>query len=489
MNGQPSTERPAFHDPSETPSLWQRLKYYCTPVDGRFEDLRQGAWYLNVFRDFTAGLIVAMVAIPLAMGFAMASGLPPAMGIVGGAVAGLVGALFGGSKYQVYGPTAAFIPVIAAIMAKHGGTKENPSFDFLIWCSILAGIVLIIMGIARLGRLVARVPNSIVVGFTIGIAITIAMSQIEQVFGFHSELPKKLHAKIIGIAQNIGEFNVYALIIAAGTFFVTKYLLKISKFIPAPLIALGLALVASQTIFSSAHMPVVQDKFGAIPSNLIRVTLPSAISLTPSLLFDLLYFVTAIVFVSGIESLLCSRMADRLADNRGTPYNPNKELWGQGWVQILVVMFNGFPHTGALARTATNIKVGAISPLAGVFKFVCKLLLAVYLAAWLNVVPMACIGGILLFVAINMVKPAEVREVWRHNHFHAWLMVYTAVMVAMTDFLVGVLSALVIYGVLYRFLDRPQPAAEVERESPQRGHLHSPIGKPALAKQPQGQST
>ena len=173
------------------------------------------------------------------------------------------------------------------------------------------------------------------------------------------------------------------------------------------------------------------------------------------MIWDLIYFVIAIVFVSGVESLLCSRMADRLADNRGMPFNPNKELWGQGWVQILVPLFNGFPHTGALARTATNIKVGAVSPLAGVFKFALKLMLAVYLARWLEMVPMACIGGILMFVAVNMVKPAEVREVWNHNRFHAGLMVYTAVMVPVTDFLIGVLSALVLYGVLHRFFDTP----------------------------------
>jgi MFS superfamily sulfate permease-like transporter len=150
-------------------------------------------------------------------------------------------------------------------------------------------------------------------------------------------------------------------------------------------------------------------------------------------------------------------MADRLADNKGTPYNPNKELWGQGWVQALVVLFNGFPHTGALARTATNIKVGAVSPLAGIFKFTLKLLLAVFLASWLNVVPMACIGGILVFVAVNMVKPVEVRYVWKQGRFHAGMMVYTAVMVPMTDFLIGVLSALVLYGLLYRFFDRAPP--------------------------------
>src|SRR5688500_13163566 len=114
-------------------SFIERLKHYFNPVDGRFEDLTKGSWKLNVFKDFTAGLIVAMVAIPLAMGLAMASGLPPEMGIVGGAVAGLIGALFGGSKYQVYGPTAAFIPVILGITSKYGRTPENPNYDFLIW--------------------------------------------------------------------------------------------------------------------------------------------------------------------------------------------------------------------------------------------------------------------------------------------------------------------------------------------------------------------
>ena len=198
-------------------------------------------------------------------------------------------------------------------------------------------------------------------------------------------------------------------------------MLKVSKFIPAPLIALGLATLIASTVWTDKGLSVVKDKYGAIPENLLRFTLPGAIELTPTVIWDLIYFVIAIVFVSGVESLLCSRMADRLADNKGTPFNPNKELWGQGWVQMLVPLFNGFPHTGALARTATNIKVGAVSPLAGVFKFALKLMLAFYLARWLEMVPMACIGGILLFVAVNMVKPAEVREVWNHNRFHAAL--------------------------------------------------------------------
>jgi SulP family sulfate permease len=379
------------------------------------------------------------------------------MGIVGGAMAGLVGALFGGSKYQVYGPTAAFIPVIAGITAKYGGTPENPSYDFLIWCSILSGVVLICLGLARLGRIVAMVPNSIVVGFTIGIAVVIAMSQVEQVLGLKAKLPYGFFNKLRGIAENLNEFNLYAVLIAALTFVVTKLLLKMSKYAPAPLIALGLATLLSSTVWADKGLTLIIDKYGAIPDNLIRVTLPGPLTLTAGVVWDMAYFVVAIVFVSGVESLLCSRMADRLADNRGAPYNPNKELWGQGWVQIVVVLLNGFPHTGALARTATNIKVGAVSPLAGIFKFALKLTLAIFLARWLETVPMACIGGILMFVAVNMVKPAEVREVWRHSRFDAVMMIYTAVMVVVTDFLIGVLSALVVYFIARRILNRRRP--------------------------------
>jgi sulfate permease, SulP family len=441
--------------PLSDATLSSRLRYFCTPIDGRFEDLRKGAWYLNVFRDFTAGLIVAMVAIPLAMGFAMASGLPPEMGIVGGAVAGLIGALFGGSKYQVYGPTAAFIPVIAAITSKYD------SYTFLIWCSILAGIVLMVLGLTRMGRIAAAVPNSIVVGFTIGIAAVIGLSQVEQVLGLQAKLGTSAGEKFAGIFAHGHEFNAYALALAVMTFSVTKSLLGISKYLPAPLIALGAATFLGATVWADKGLALIRDKYGAIPDNLVQLTPPGALELTPTVVWDLFYFATAIVFVSGVESLLCSRMADRLAGNKGLPYNPNKELWGQGCVQCLVVLFNGFPHTGALARTATNIKVGAISPLAGIFKFALKLLLAISLARWLEIVPMACIGGILMFVAFNMVKPSEVREVLGQSRFHVCLMVYTAVMVPATDFLVGVLSALVIYAVLYRFFEEPRPVLAI----------------------------
>jgi SulP family sulfate permease len=225
--------------------MWSQLKLFLNPFfDGRYEDMR-GQWKSTVVRDFTAGLMVAMVAIPLAMGFAIASGLNPVHGIVGGAFAGFIGALFGGSKFQVYGPTAAYIPIIFGIMVTFGGDGEQilpekyaTGYGVLIFCSVCSGLILACLGIFRLGRFVAKVPHSIVVGFTIGIALTIALTQLGDIVGTKTSLPYHLIPKLKVIAQHIDEFNIYALFLAAGTFFVTKYLLKISVFIPGPLIAI-----------------------------------------------------------------------------------------------------------------------------------------------------------------------------------------------------------------------------------------------------------
>jgi len=458
LNEQPAPERDNTH-------LLGRLLYFLNPIDGRYEDLPKGSWKLNVMRDFAAGLIVAMVAIPLAMGFAMASGLRPEQGIVGGAVAGLVGALLGGSKYQVYGPTAAFIPVIAGIMATY-------DLGFLILASLIAGVILMLMGVTRLGRLSKLVPHSIVVGFTIGIAVVIALSQIGEVLGLKAALGYGFLDKVTGVIANIGGVNWYAVTLGLLTFLITKYLLKISPFIPGPLIALAVATGLSSTVFAGKGLTLIKDKYGAIPTDFFVFNAPMAIPLDSKTLWDLAYFVAAIVFVSAVESLLCSRMADRLAENKGTPFNPNKELWGQGAVQILIPLFNGFPHTGALARTATNIKVGAISPLAGIFKAVLKLALAAFLARYLELVPMACIGGILLYVSTAMVKPAEVKEALAMSKYHVGLMIYTAAMVVVTDFLTGVLSATVIYAAGYLIGKRIEARREKKATEP----VYSPAG-------------
>jgi MFS superfamily sulfate permease-like transporter/carbonic anhydrase/acetyltransferase-like protein (isoleucine patch superfamily) len=420
--------------------LAKRLKYYLTPNDGRFEDLAHDNVILNVFRDAMAGLVVAMIAIPLAMGMAIASGLRPEQGIVGGAVAGLVGALFGGSKYQVYGPTAAFIPIIAAIMAQY-------DHGFLVAASLLAAVVLWVMSFTGMGRHVRMVPHSIIVGFTIGIAVTIALSQLGEMFGLHVKLGYDFIEKMKGVYEHFGTLEIEAVALTVGTLLLTKFLARVSPFLPAPLLALGLGVMLTQTIMSDGGLPLVGTKYGEIPALAVIFTPPHLPETSPSVIYDLIYAATAIVFVAAIESLLCSRMADRLANNTRRPFDPEKELWGQGHVMAIVPLLNGFPHTGALARTATNIKLGAISPLAGIFKAVFKLLIAFYLASFLGLIPMACIAGILLYVAMNMVKKGEIDEVLEQGRGHVWLMIYTAIAVIMTDFLRGVLSALVIYAI------------------------------------------
>jgi MFS superfamily sulfate permease-like transporter len=481
-----------------------------------------------------------MMAIPLAMGFAMASGLKPEQGIVGGAIAGLVGALFGGSKYQVYGPTAAFIPVIAGLIVMY-----TPLYGFeaahgaLVLAAMVSGLILMVMGLTGMGKLANLVPHSIVVGFTIGIAVTIALSQVGEVLGLHAgfrltehelvelghkgvppavveklrtvadqefatrtkfldrlqamltadelaaarapvlkeaelRMPPHFFEKVRVIQAHLGEFKGDALLLAIVTFLITNYLLKISIYIPAPLIAIGGGIALSFALHDP-ELTTIGGKYGAIPTDFFVFTPPALPAWNWTVLRDVGYLVVAIVFVSGVESLLCSRMADRLADNRGTPFNPNKEFWGQGLVQIFVPLLNGFPHTGALARTATNIKLGAVTPLAGIFKCFLKLLLAYFLASYLEMVPMACIGGILMWVAFNMVKPAEVKQVFAHNWFHVMLMAVTAVMVIITDFVTGVLSGMILYGVLFKFLDKPRsrpdaPAGKSPAADDGRGH-------------------
>lgn len=432
--------------------MFSRFVSFMTVFDNRFEDLERHNWKSTVYRDFSAGLIVAMTAIPMAMGFAMAMGMRPEQGIIAGAVACLVGRTFGGSKYQVYGPTAAFIPVIASLLSKY-------DHGFLILCSIVAGVILMVMGLAGAGRIAKLVPNSIIVGFTVGIGVTIALTNLDSILGVQFE-GSGIGGVLTGIAANVGNINGYALGIGLATFLVTRYLLRVSIFIPAPLIALGGATVLGATLFQGTGLTLIADQYGKIPNNFFVFTPPSMPALSATVLVDMAYFVFAIVFVSGIESLLCSSMADRLADNKRTPFNPDKEFWGQGLVQIITPLINGFPCTGALARTATSIKSGAVTPLAGYFKFALKLGMAYYMAQYLNLVPMACIGGILLWVSTNMVKPAEIKHVWGADRAHGLLMVYTAVMVPATDFLTGVLSALVIYFVFRKsFGDLPDPDA------------------------------
>lgn len=440
--------------------MLERLRLFLTFRDSRFEDLTAANYKCVVYRDMSAGLVTAMTAIPMAMGFAMAMGLRPEQGIIAGAMACLIGRTFGGSKYQVYGPTAAFIPVIFALMQKY-------DHGFLVAVSVAAGLLLCVFGLLGMGQIAKMVPNSIVVGFTVGIGITIAATNLYDVLGIQAAGGPNLVSKLAGVAEHAGEASGYAIVIGLMTFALTKLLLRLSIYIPAPLIAVGTASILAGTVWAGEGLTLVSTRYGNIPTNFFQFTPPSLPEMTPKVWLDFTYFTVAIAFVSGVESLLCSSMADRLAGNTKTPFNPDKEFWGQGLVQIITPLLNGFPCTGALARTATSIRAGAVTPLAGYFKFAFKLGMAVFLASWLESVPMACIGGVMLWVASNMINVREMRHVMATGRFHAGLMSYTAIVVPVTDFLTGVLSALVIYFVLRPFLEtnlEPLPQNAPARE-------------------------
>lgn len=448
-----------------------RLKLFFTFFDSRWEDLTKDRWAKIMYQDFSAGLIVAMTAIPMAMGFAMAMGMRPEHGIIAGALACVVGRTFGGSKYQVYGPTAAFIPVIAGLITKYGpasGGQFEVAHGFLVLVSIISGVILMVMGIFGAGKYAKLVPNSIIVGFTVGIAISIALTNFEAILGIESfedflgqdeDIHGGLIHNLIAAFGNIGIINIWSVFLGLLTFFMAKYLLKISIYIPGPIVAMGTATLLSATVLADKKIVLIKDLYGSIPNNFFKIQMPILPELTGTVIIDIIYFVLAIVFVSGVESILCSSMADKLANNDRTPFNPDKEFFGQGLVQIITPLVQGFPCTGALARTATSIKAGAKTPMAGYFKAVLKLTMAYYLAQYLELIPMACIGGILVWVASNMIKPSEISEIKKHGKFEFAIMLFTACMVPLTDFLTGVLSAMVIYFATKYFMkNKPKTA-------------------------------
>lgn len=319
-----------------------RLKLFFTFFDSRWEDFTKDSWKITVYRDFSAGLIVAMTAIPMAMGFAIAMGMRPEHGIIAGALACVVGRTFGGSKYQVYGPTAAFIPVIAALIFKYGpasGGNFEDAHGFLVLVSMISGVILIIAGFYGAGKYAKLVPNSIIVGFTVGIAMTIALTNFKDILGlksfsilFGSE--SNIFNKISYAFSNISIINPWAILIGLMTFIVTKVLLKISIFIPGPVIAMTTATVLASTLLADKNIILVKDLYGSIPNNFFIFTPPQLPNVTLGVIIDIFYFAGAIVFVSGVESILCSSMADKLAENKNTPFNPDKEFFEIGRAHV-----------------------------------------------------------------------------------------------------------------------------------------------------------
>jgi SulP family sulfate permease len=347
--------------------------------------------------DLIAGVTVGLVALPLAMAFAIASGVPPQAGIYCAIVTGFLISALGGSTTQIGGPTGAFVVVVLGIISRYG-------IDGLFTCTMLAGVLLVLMGITGLGALVKYFPRPVVVGFTNGIAILIASTQIRDFFGLRMEhVPGDFFHRMGAIAENFHTLNLVATIVGAASLAVMIVCLKFFKKVPgAILVCIGAT--AAVALF---HLPVetIGSRFGGIPSGLPHIAVPQ---LRPSLLLHLLSPAITIAMLGAIESLMSAVVSDRMS---GGKHNPNVELIAQGVANLASPLFGGLPATGAIARTATNVRSGAKTPVAGMIHALTLLAIILFAAPLVKNMPLAALAGILFMVSYNMGEWAEIPEI------------------------------------------------------------------------------
>jgi sulfate permease, SulP family len=368
--------------------------------------------------DLIAGVTVGLVALPLAMAFAIASGVSPQAGIYCAIVTGFLISALGGSKTQIGGPTGAFVVVVLGIISKYG-------LDGLFTCTMLAGLILVIMGATGLGGMVKYFPRPVVVGFTNGIAILIASTQIRDLFGLRMEhVPGDFFHRMGAIAENFHTLNWVATIVGFASLAVMIICVKFFKRIPgAILVCFGAT--AAVAIF---HLPVetIGTRFGGIPSGLPHLAVPR---LQPQLLLHLLSPAITVAMLGAIESLFSAVVSDKMS---GDKHNPNVELIAQGAANIFSPLFGGLPATGAIARTATNVRAGAKTPVAGMIHALTLLAVILFAAPLVKNVPLAALAGILFMVAYNMGDWAEIPEILKLStaDIIVWLLTLTLTVVA-----------------------------------------------------------
>jgi SulP family sulfate permease len=344
-------------------------------------------------KDLMAGLIVGLVALPLAIAFAIASGVSPEKGIFTAIVGGFIISALGGSRVQIGGPTGAFIVIVYGIVQTYG-------VNGLIIATFIAGIMLIIMGLARLGSIIKFIPYSLIIGFTSGIALIIFSSQVKDFLGLKmGPVPADFIDKWRAFAGCIGTVNPYTTVVGITTVLIVVLSPRITSRVPGSLVAILLVTAVVQLF----HLPVetIGGKFGSIPSSLPRPVIPHLDFATVRKLIQPAF---TIALLGGIESLLSAVVADGMI---GGNHRSNMELVAQGTANIFSSLFGGIPATGAIARTATNIKNGGRTPVAGIIHALTLLLILVFLGKWAALIPMATLAGILVVVAYNMSE-------WRH---------------------------------------------------------------------------
>ena len=385
--------------------------------------------------DLVAGVTVGLVALPLAMAFSIASGLTPQAGIYCAIITGFLISLLGGSKTQIGGPTGAFVVVIAAIVAAHG-------VDGLFMCTMMAGVLLVIMGATSMGSAVKFIPRPVIIGFTNGIAVLIASTQIRDFFGLQiDKIPGVFWLRIATLARHFGSLNYRATVLALVTVAILVVCRLVSNRIPGAIVALLMG-TASVMLFK---LPVetIGSRFGGIPSGLPHFAVPR---FRVDLIHGLLGPAVTIAMLGSIESLMSAIVSDGMSNDR---HNSNVELIGQGVANIVSPLFGGLPATGAIARTATNIRAGAQSPVAGMIHALTLLCILLFAAPLVSFVPMSVLAGILMVVSYNMGEWREIPQLLKLTKTDISVWLVTFMLTVFADLTVAVEAGMILAALLF----------------------------------------
>ncbi|MFZ4767511.1 MAG: SulP family inorganic anion transporter [Roseimicrobium sp.] len=400
--------------------------------------------------DVGAGLTVGVIALPLAIGFGIASGVTPTQGLWTAIVAGFVIAVFGGSRFQIGGPTGAFVPVLAGVVAAHG-------YDGLAVATLLAGLVLVLAGIFQLGALLRYIPYPVVAGFTSGIAVIIFLGQVPDFLGLSFQRPSDAPGLALKIARDLGQSDWRTMVVGSVGLLSVFLWPKVTRALPAAIVAVG----ACALLVALLQWPVatIGTKYGGLPSGWPGWHFP-AISL--ELVREMMGSAFTIAALGAIESLLSATVADGMTDTR---HDSNAELIGQGLANLAAPLVGGFAATGAIARTAANIRSGARSPVAGMVHS-CVLLGFVLVAAPLaRHIPLAALAAVLMGVALRMAEWDTFKELWQGSRSEFWTLLTTFALTVIFDLTVGVAVGLVIAVVL--FVKRMEDISHVRLLTPE----------------------
>lgn len=410
-----------------------------------FTLLKEGIHKETVTKDIVSGIIVGIVALPLALVFAMASGVSPEKGLVTAIIAGFIISAFGGSRVQIGGPTGAFIVLVYGIVQQYGVTG-------LTIATFMAGFFIILMGLARLGNYLKYLPYSLIVGFTSGIALIIFTSQINDFLGLEiQDLPADFLDKWPIFFEKIDQVNIYAVGIAVATLLISIYFSKIFRKIPGAILAI-ISITAVVYIF---ELPVetIQTRFGEIPNSIGKPEIPA---LDYQTIKSLIQPAFAIALLGAIESLLSAVVADSMI---GGKHRSNAELVAQGTANIAAAFFGGIPATGAIARTATNVKNGGRTPIAGIVHAIVLLAVMLFLAPLAKYIPLACLAGILVVVAYNMSEWRQFASILKGNRMDVIILLTTFFLTVFFDLIIAIEVGVILSS--FMFMKRMSSSLEI----------------------------